>query len=644
MAINCPTTSAAPAVLGHIPGAGGTCPRRWLSMEPTNMLHVVLVATHAERQFASLFGRMLAESRRCKGCFSVHILGWQQPFAGTYVKDDLVLAFAQTLPPSALILHLDAFDTLPVSFSHRDRRALIRGLGDAGLLVSTDLLSRAGAWAWYYSRVFGGDLKVNTGLFIGRAGFIASFLSRPDCLRWRKLSSNQMAWVRCLKQNASGVVLDSEARFFLNLQGDPGSIVYERELDFRGDRAWFRGQRPLFISAPGHKKLHRVQCRLGMLPGGPSAAKARAAHCEARFPLEEMAATASLPSRLSGTHVVLGGSRVVLGSTRMIREYFFGRFFRWYSCRFWPELLSLAALLPAAPLLMVHRADAAQRAAGARAARTLWCCSLCAAIVVLFDFRLVVTATAAPATALLLTRSWRWWRGAGWRTKDCGAVMSAGGAKGVGAGGPSAGLWGERRRDERVHAEGGPSAGRVALWLLGLTALLLSLGASRASQMAVAIAPAAVVAFLVAWASLTALAARRARLCVRVALVVLAALWTAVALVLHWQEAHARWQPHAADAPLRIPRKIHLTLSTTLSLHPTHLTCNETCNSSARPELCPEACLEAWHTSAAMAWRQHHPSWRCKIWSGAEVRDLISRDLMAPLMTPLMTSLIRCEI
>ena len=195
------------------------------------------------------------------------------------------------------------------------------------------------------------------------------------------------------------------------------------------------------------------------------------------------------------------------------------------------------------------------------------------------------------------------------------------------------GLW---RRDERVHAEGGPSAGRVALWLLGLTALLLSLGASRASQMAVAIAPAAVVAFLVAWASLTALAARRARLCVRVALVVLAALWTAVALVLHWQEAHARWQPHGAEAPMRIPRQIHLMLR----LQPTHLTRN----SSARPELCPEACLEAWHTSAAMAWRQHHPSWRCKIWSGAEVRDLISRDLMAPLMTPLMTALIRCEI
>ena len=269
------------------------------------MLHVVLVASHAERQFASLFGRMLAESRRCKGCFSVHILGWQQPFAGTYVKDDLVLAFAQTLPPSALILHLDAFDTLPVSFSHRDRRALMRGLGDAGLLVSTDLLSRAGVWAWYYSRVFGGDLKVNTGLFIGRAGFIASFLSRPDCQRWRTLSSNQMAWVRCLKQNASGVVLDSEARFFLNLQGDPGSIVYERELDFRGDRAWFRGQRPLFISAPGHKKLHRVQCRLGMLPGGPSSAKARAAHCEARFPLEEMAATASLQTSWKDPHPLL---------------------------------------------------------------------------------------------------------------------------------------------------------------------------------------------------------------------------------------------------------------------------------------------------------------------------------------------------
>jgi hypothetical protein len=55
-----------------------------------------------------------------------------------------------------------------------------------------------------------------------------------------------------------------------------------------------------------------------------------------------------------------------------------------------------------------------------------------------------------------------------------------------------------------LHAEGGPSAGRAALWLLGLAALLLSLGANRASQMAVAMAPAAVVAFLVAWASLTA--------------------------------------------------------------------------------------------------------------------------------------------
>jgi hypothetical protein len=59
---------------------------------------------------------------------------------------------------------------------------------------------------------------------------------------------------------------------------------------------------------------------------------------------------------------------------------------------------------------------------------------------------------------------------------------------------------------------------------------------------------AAVVAFLVAWASLTALAARRARLCVGVALVVFVALWTAVALVLHGQEAHARWQPGACRA------------------------------------------------------------------------------------------------
>jgi hypothetical protein len=148
------------------------------NVEDDALVHVVVVATDLQR------AQLLLQSLQHKKGFQIHLLGVNDPWTGFEVKLHNVHQLASSLPPDAILMHVDAFDTVVLSDAHEIRNKFLATQKKLVLSTETNL------WP---PDSFQNDLKaayppsptrfvyINSGTYLGYAGYIKGMLdSMPD--------------------------------------------------------------------------------------------------------------------------------------------------------------------------------------------------------------------------------------------------------------------------------------------------------------------------------------------------------------------------------------------------------------------------------------------------------------------------------
>lgn len=153
-----------------------------MTLKPSNKLHVIIVATEPDRS-----DQLLASLANKKG-YVVHTRGMGEVWTGYDFKLRHTLKLAKELPPDAILMHLDAYDTYILTDASEVLRKF-KGL-DANIVVSTET-NLAPTWEFgnmtsaidnMYPSAPNRFRWINSGTYIGYAGAIANFLSSmpPD--------------------------------------------------------------------------------------------------------------------------------------------------------------------------------------------------------------------------------------------------------------------------------------------------------------------------------------------------------------------------------------------------------------------------------------------------------------------------------
>jgi len=147
-------------------------------VEEDPLIHVAVVATDLQR------AHLLLQSLQHKKGFQIHLLGVNDPWTGFEVKLRNVHQLASSLPPDAILMHVDAFDTVVLSDAHEIRNKFLATQKKLVLSTETNL------WP---PDSFQNDLKaayppsptrflyINSGTYLGYAGYIKGMLdSLPE--------------------------------------------------------------------------------------------------------------------------------------------------------------------------------------------------------------------------------------------------------------------------------------------------------------------------------------------------------------------------------------------------------------------------------------------------------------------------------
>jgi len=140
-------------------------------------MKIALVATHKERYFETLVRSLKKEG------LSYDILGLGQKWTGFMMKYDLMIEWLKLQTPNAIVMHLDAFDSIIIG--HKD--AAIDKFKNSGHNV---LFSRPPISNSYFFHILGMYLgwrvfgtppwryeeHMNTGMYIGYAGVLLNLL------------------------------------------------------------------------------------------------------------------------------------------------------------------------------------------------------------------------------------------------------------------------------------------------------------------------------------------------------------------------------------------------------------------------------------------------------------------------------------
>ena len=176
------------------------------------MLHLITVATHSERYLP-----VLEKQAEDKGINLVK-LGMGKEYVGHYMKDLETMYFLRKINKDDIVIFVDGFDTLMLA----EKDEIIKKFEklDADLVLSVE---NVGFLSFIHSTVFERvkGKYINTGLFMGRAGFMLEFLEaiyKDDTYNRR---SNQKTWCSYLfKLEREGkldrIKMDSNSDIFLN--------------------------------------------------------------------------------------------------------------------------------------------------------------------------------------------------------------------------------------------------------------------------------------------------------------------------------------------------------------------------------------------------------------------------------------------
>jgi len=175
------------------------------------MFHLVTVATHSERYLPILDKQ--AEDKNVK----LVKLGMGKKYIGHYMKDLEMMEYLKGIDKNDIVAFVDGFDSLMMA-STEEILSKFKA-SNAELLLSVENIGMLSfIHATVFEKVQGQYL--NTGLYMGRAGFLLNFLTNMYSLPYDK-KSNQRTWCSYLfklqsEKKFDGIVLDEKSEVFLN--------------------------------------------------------------------------------------------------------------------------------------------------------------------------------------------------------------------------------------------------------------------------------------------------------------------------------------------------------------------------------------------------------------------------------------------
>ena len=177
------------------------------------MLHVVTVATHAERYFS-----VLQESCH-RHNINIIVLGWDEKYTGHFMKDALVYKYitGPQVEENDIVCFVDGFDSVVLADSYAIENTFKKLR--VPILVSADRIKwYKNPLMWYlYYRVFGNQ-RLNTGMYIGYAYALQASLQLCIAAEYstRGHTSNQKIWNEVHKRVPKLFELDENSKVFLN--------------------------------------------------------------------------------------------------------------------------------------------------------------------------------------------------------------------------------------------------------------------------------------------------------------------------------------------------------------------------------------------------------------------------------------------
>lgn len=206
------------------------------------MFHLVTVATHSERYLPVL--EKQAENNGVK----LVKLGMGKKYVGHFMKDLEMIEYLKTVDKNDIVAFVDGFDTLMLS-NVNEVLTKFNSM-NADLVLSVENIGFLSfIHATVFERVKGKYL--NTGLYMGRAGFLLNFLEEMYKTDYNK-ESNQKTWCSYLfkldrEGKFDGIVLDNNSDIFLN-----HSFTTSNHPVFKDKRITIdSGAKPCFIQGNG---------------------------------------------------------------------------------------------------------------------------------------------------------------------------------------------------------------------------------------------------------------------------------------------------------------------------------------------------------------------------------------------------------
>jgi len=213
------------------------------------MLHLITVATHSERYLPVL------EKQAQKNGVKLVKLGMGKKYIGHYMKDLETMEYLKTINRDDVVAFVDGFDSLMLA--HKDEVMAKFNETGAELLLSVENI---GALSFIHSTVFERvkGKYLNTGLYMGKAGFLLDFLEEMYKTEYNK-QSNQKTWCSHLfkldrEGKFDGIKLDNESKVFLN-----HSFTTSNNPILKGSRVVIdNGEKPCFIQGNGCEDMTHI--------------------------------------------------------------------------------------------------------------------------------------------------------------------------------------------------------------------------------------------------------------------------------------------------------------------------------------------------------------------------------------------------
>ena len=219
------------------------------------MLHVLTVATHSER-YLPVLDKQVKDSN-----LELQKLGMGKDYKGHFMKDLEVMEYVKKINKDDLIVFVDGFDSLMLSSQEEILKKFESFNCD--LLLSVE---NVGMLSFIHDTVFEKvrGKYINTGLYMGKAGFILSFLEEIYADDSYNKKSNQKSWCSHLfklitEKRFDNIALDVNSDIFLN-----HSFTTSNYIEMNSKRIILNGEsKPCFIQGNGCEDMNYIIDDLG---------------------------------------------------------------------------------------------------------------------------------------------------------------------------------------------------------------------------------------------------------------------------------------------------------------------------------------------------------------------------------------------